>query len=64
MRSEIATLAAFAVLAFFAIIGDQLSPERIDRLTAILLLILLFSVMLWAAFAVVRHAECLAILLG
>ncbi len=63
-RREIATFAAFLLLLFFTVFGDQLSPERIDFTSSILLLILLFAVMLWAAFAVVRHAECLAILLG
>lgn len=48
----------------FAVFGNKLSPNQIGFIPSILLLALLFVVMLWAAFSVVRHAECLATLLG
>lgn len=49
---------------FFTFAGDRLSPEHIGIVPSIFLLLALFVVMLWAAFSVVRHAECLATLLG
>lgn len=64
IRSEAATLVAFLTLAFFTIYGNSLSPDQIGVIPSVLLLALLFFVMLWAAFSVVRHAECLATLLG
>ena len=63
-RREVATLAAFVALLFFTIFGDQLSPGQIGFTLSMMFLALLFLVMLWAAFSVVRHAECLATLLG
>ena len=64
VRKEAPTFLAFAVFVFFTAFGGGLKPDRIGFALSILLLALLFLVMLWAAFSVVRHAECLATLLG
>ena len=64
LRSEAATLAGFITLLGFVILGDSLVPERVGFMPAMLLLLLLFAVMMWCAFSVVRHAECLATILG
>ncbi len=64
VRTEAATLLAFLALLFFTLMGDRLSTERVGLLPSMGLMVLLFGVMLWAAFSVVRHAECLAELLG
>jgi len=64
IRTEAATLAAFATLLFFNLLGDRLATDKIGLLPSGGLMVLLFAVMLWAAFSVVRHAECLAELLG
>lgn len=64
IRREAATIAAFVSFLFFAVAGDRLSPEQIGVVPSFFLLLVLFLVMLWAAFSVVRHAECLATLLG
>ena len=61
LRSEAATLAGFITLLGFVILGDSLVPERVGFMPAMLLLLLLFAVMMWCAFSVVRHAECLAL---
>lgn len=64
LRTEAATLVAFAALLAFTAFGDQLAPSQVGVGPSLVLLALLFVVMLWAAFSVVRHAECLAALLG
>lgn len=63
-RREAATLTAIVALVFFLIFGKSLTPAQIGFVPSMALLALLFLVMLWAAFSVVRHAECLAVLLG
>ena len=64
LRKEAATLLCILTLLFFTLFGGDLSPDQVGLIPAILLLGFLFLVMLWAAFSVVRHAECLASLLG
>ena len=64
LRTEAATLVAFAALLVFTAYGDQLVPSQVGSALSLALFGLLFVVMLWAAFSVVRHAECLAALLG
>lgn len=64
IRREAATFAAFAALLVFTLVGEALSPGEVGFTLSMLLLFGLFLVMLWAAFSVVRHAECLAVLLG
>ena len=63
-RKEAATLVAIAALIFFMFFGGSLAPDIVGPATSMLLLAVLFCVMLWAAFSVVRHAECLAVILG
>jgi len=63
-RQEAATILAFATYIVFIFFGDQLLPDSIGLVSSIGLLAVLFVVMLWAAFSVVHHAECLAQLLG
>ncbi|MDA7949247.1 MAG: calcium:proton antiporter [Hyphomicrobiaceae bacterium] len=63
-RREIATLVAFATFAAFLFFGSRLEPDIIGFASSLALLTLLFLVMLWAAFRVVHHAECLGSLLG
>jgi len=64
IRRESATLLIIATLIFFLIFGAQFSPQNISFAFSMLLLSVLFLIMLWAAFGVVRHAECLALILG
>ncbi|MDA4844803.1 calcium:proton antiporter [Hoeflea poritis] len=63
-RKEAATVVAIVALIFFYLFGGTLTPEIVGPATSMLLLVILFCVMLWAAFSVVRHAECLAVILG
>jgi len=64
IRTEAASIAVFVLYLLFAFSGDRFTPELIGLIPSIFLLLILFLVMLWAAFSVVRHAECLAVLLG
>ena len=64
IRNEAATVVAFIALLVFTTYGAQLGPDRLGLALSMVLLVILFVVMLWAAFSVVRHAECLATLLG
>ena len=64
IRGEAATAVAIAVFVLFAVYGHLVTPSDIGVLPSFLILALLFLVMLWAAFNVVRHAECLATWLG
>jgi Ca2+:H+ antiporter len=63
-KSELPSLAGFAVFAAFAFAGDVLKPETIGIAPALVLLAVLFVTVMWCAFSVVRHAECLAAILG
>ncbi len=64
LKQEIATVAGFITLILFMIFGDMLAPEALGLELSILPLGILFFVMLWGAFSVVRHAESLATILG
>lgn len=64
IRREAATLVAFATFAVFMFLGDSLKPASVGFAVSTGLLTVLFFVMLWAAFRVVHHAECLGSLLG
>ncbi|MGI9371348.1 MAG: calcium:proton antiporter [Hyphomicrobiales bacterium] len=64
LKQEAATILAFAAFAFFISFGHLLSPDRVGLTLSLTLLAILFLIMLWAAFSVVRHAECLATILG
>ncbi len=63
-RAELSSIAAFLLFGAFILVGDAVSPARVDAAVSFALLALLFAVMLWAAFNVVHHAESLATLLG
>jgi len=64
IRQEAATIVGFAAVIAAFVLGDELSPENMGILGAGIILAALFVVMLWCAFNVVHHAECLAELLG
>jgi Ca2+:H+ antiporter len=64
IRQEIATVVGYLTLLGALLFGDTLRPEDVGASGALLILLGLFLVMLWAAFTVVRHAESLATLLG
>lgn len=64
VRQEIATIVGFLTLAIFLAVGDILTPEMLGLELSLLPLAVLFGVMMWGAFSVVRHAESLATLLG
>lgn len=64
IRGELASLVGFATFVVVILLGDLLSPAALGNTGALVAGALLFSIMLWCAFVVVRHAECLATLLG
>ncbi|WP_298982060.1 calcium:proton antiporter [uncultured Roseibium sp.] len=64
LKSEMPSLAGFLLFAVFAYLGGFLKPDDIGVGPSLLLLALIFVVVMWCAFSVVRHAECLATLLG
>lgn len=64
IKQEIATIVGFLTLALFLAVGDTLTPETLGLELSLLPLAVLFGVMMWGAFSVVRHAESLATLLG
>lgn len=64
LRSEAPSLAGFLLFGVFLYFGDLIKPDDIGLGPSLLILLVLFSVMMWCAFSVVRHAECLATVLG
>ena len=64
VRSEAATIVGYVTLICVALLGGFLTPASAGWQTSAGLLVGLFFVMFWLAFAVVRHAESLATLLG
>ncbi|PHQ69920.1 MAG: calcium:proton antiporter [Sneathiella sp.] len=64
IKSEFASIVCFVTLIFFLLAGNNLAPEQIGIYPSIAVLAGLFLVMLWTAFNVVRHAECLASIFG
>ncbi|MEM7462503.1 MAG: calcium:proton antiporter [Pseudomonadota bacterium] len=64
IKQEIATIVGYLVFAGILLFGDNLGPANIGAFWSTAALLALFAVMLWLAFVVVRHAECLATLLG
>ncbi len=63
-RSELALWVGALTTVFFTVFGDALFSDLSSPLMGSLLFLWLFPVMLWLAFAVVRHADGLAVLLG
>ena len=63
-RSEWTLLLVYGTTLLFLLFGQQWLADLSDRTWFALMLAWLFGVILLAAFAIVRHAESLAILLG
>jgi len=57
-------LTGFFVFAVFAVVGDALKPDILGIGPSLALLAVIFATVMWCAFSVVRHAECLATILG
>jgi Ca2+:H+ antiporter len=64
VRSEGALLFGVATTALFYVLGDALVADLTLDPVTIALFAWLFATMLWCAFGVVRHADCLAETLG
>jgi Ca2+:H+ antiporter len=64
IRSEAATIVGYLTFICVMLLGDLLTPASAGWQASAGLLVGLFFVMFWLAFAVVRHAESLATLLG
>lgn len=64
LRQELATLCCFLLLGILSIYGELFSPPNLDNWQSFLVLVIIFLIMLWCAFNVVRHAESLAMILG
>lgn len=64
LRDESALIATAGTFALFQAGGDIWLQDLADPLLATAVFAWLFGVMLWASFAVVRHADALAELLG
>ena len=64
LKREASFIAGFITAAFFYAVGPDFIQPTSSLLLKMLFFLWLFSVMLWCAFAVVRHADCLAIKLG
>jgi len=64
LKSELPSVAGFCLFGLFLLFGSGFYPTDIGLGGSGAALALLFGVMAWCAFSVVRHAECLATLLG
>ncbi|MBO9426481.1 calcium:proton antiporter [Labrenzia sp. R4_1] len=64
LRSELPSLVGFLAFAAFKLLGDGLKPAAVGTFGSLILLVLIFVVVMWCAFSVVRHAEGLATLFG
>jgi len=64
LRDEAALIATAGTFAVFEFGGDAWLKGLADPLVATGIFLWLFGIMLWASFAVVRHADALAELLG
>lgn len=64
LKREASFIAGFATAAFFYSVGSDFVLPSSSLLLKAFFFIWLFGVMLWCAFSVVRHADCLAIKLG
>jgi Ca2+:H+ antiporter len=64
VRSEMAFIAGAVSTVLFLVYGDAWLADLSNVLKAVALFTWIFAVMLWCAFGVVRHADCLAELLG
>lgn len=64
LRSESVFIAGAITTTLFLIYGDVWLSDLSNILRVGVLFIWIFAIMLWCAFGVVRHADCLADLLG
>ena len=64
LKSEVPSLTAFGLFAALMFAGDALKPDTVGMAGSFGLLAIIFVVVMWCAFSVVRHAECLATLFG
>src|SRR5262245_4355672 len=64
LRSEMAVVFGAITTALFYAFSDALLSDLLPDVWSIVLFIWLFGTMLWCAFGVVRHADCLAELVG
>jgi len=64
LRSELACLVGLATMVVFLVLGKTLLADLSSLPWYLLVLGWLFAVMLWLAFSVVRHADCLAVKMG
>jgi Ca2+:H+ antiporter len=64
MRSEGAFLVGAVTTVLFVFLGDGWLADLTNVVKTSLFFLWIFAVMLWCAFGVVRHADCLAELLG
>jgi Ca2+:H+ antiporter len=64
LRSEAAVILGAMTTALFYLFPDALLSDLLPDPWSIVLFLWLFGTMLWCAFGVVRHADCLAELLG
>ncbi|MGI9400466.1 MAG: calcium:proton antiporter, partial [Rhizobiaceae bacterium] len=63
-KQEVATIVGYLAFAGMLLLGGSLEPGKVGAFGSNILLAILFVLMLWLAFSVVRHAEALATLLG
>ena len=64
VRSEGAFIAGAATTILFLVFGDAWLADLTNIVKVSLLFAWIFIVILWCAFRVVYHADCLAVLLG
>ncbi|AEV36224.1 sodium/calcium exchanger membrane region [Pseudovibrio sp. FO-BEG1] len=64
LKREACFLAGAATTAFFFLAGADLLQPSAGLIVQMFCFVWLFGVMLWCAFGVVRHADCLAVILG
>lgn len=64
LRSELPFIVGAVTTVLFLVFGDVWLADLSDTLEVGALFAWIFAVMLWCAFGVVRHADCLAELLG
>jgi Ca2+:H+ antiporter len=64
VRSELPFIIGAVTTALFLVFGEAWLADLSNVLKTAALFAWIFAVMLWCAFAVVRHADCLAELLG
>ena len=64
LRAECALAVSVVSAVVFQLAADTRLMDLSSRTYTLLAFVWLFSVMLWSSFAVVRHADCLAVKLG